>query len=97
MTPGEIKFAVQVETFLNCVPQPEYRQLLVETILVLTMLVDIDLQYISRTIHIERIAQMANSIFMAEQVKQISSYISVIFFCLLPILLPGFWRERGIG
>ncbi|XP_055499841.1 phosphorylase b kinase regulatory subunit alpha, skeletal muscle isoform isoform X4 [Leucoraja erinacea] len=67
MTPGEIKFAVQVETFLNCVPQPEYRQLLVETILVLTMLVDIDLQYISRTIHIERIAQMANSIFMAEQ------------------------------
>ncbi|XP_032886321.1 phosphorylase b kinase regulatory subunit alpha, skeletal muscle isoform isoform X3 [Amblyraja radiata] len=67
MTPGEIKFAVQVETFLNCVPQPEYRQLLVETILVLTMLVDVDLQYISRTIHIERIAQMANSLFMAEQ------------------------------
>ncbi|XP_078268451.1 phosphorylase b kinase regulatory subunit alpha, skeletal muscle isoform isoform X1 [Rhinoraja longicauda] len=67
MTPGEIKFAVQVETFLNCVPQPEYRQLLVETIMVLTMLVEVDLQYIGRTIHIEHIAQMANSLFMEEQ------------------------------
>ncbi|KAL4631702.1 phosphorylase b kinase regulatory subunit alpha, skeletal muscle isoform-like isoform X4 [Arapaima gigas] len=38
MTPGEIKFAVHVETVLNRVPQPEYRQLLVEAILVETFL-----------------------------------------------------------
>ncbi|XP_059833260.1 phosphorylase b kinase regulatory subunit alpha, skeletal muscle isoform isoform X3 [Hypanus sabinus] len=67
MTPGEIKFAVQVETFLNCVPQPEYRQLLVETILVLTTLVDIDIANIGRTIHIEDIAHMANNLFIQEQ------------------------------
>uniref|UniRef100_A0A3Q2X9X9 Phosphorylase b kinase regulatory subunit n=1 Tax=Haplochromis burtoni TaxID=8153 RepID=A0A3Q2X9X9_HAPBU len=44
MTPGEIKFSVHVETVLNRVPQPEYRQLLVEAILVLTMLADVDIQ-----------------------------------------------------
>ncbi|XP_069749478.1 phosphorylase b kinase regulatory subunit alpha, skeletal muscle isoform-like isoform X2 [Narcine bancroftii] len=67
MTPGEIKFAVQVETFLNCVPQPEYRQLLVETILVLTMLADVIIKNIGRTIHIEHIAHMANTLFVEEQ------------------------------
>ncbi|XP_051877023.1 phosphorylase b kinase regulatory subunit alpha, skeletal muscle isoform isoform X2 [Pristis pectinata] len=67
MTPGEIKFAVQVETFLNCVPQPEYRQLLVEAILVLTTLVDVDIQNIGRTIHIEHIAHIANNLFVEEQ------------------------------
>ncbi|XP_067853013.1 phosphorylase b kinase regulatory subunit alpha, skeletal muscle isoform isoform X2 [Heptranchias perlo] len=67
MTPGEIKFAVQVETFLNRVPQPEYRQLLVETILVITMLVDIDVQSIGGIVHVERIAHVANNLFIEEQ------------------------------
>uniref|UniRef100_UPI00398F2E0A phosphorylase b kinase regulatory subunit alpha, skeletal muscle isoform-like isoform X2 n=1 Tax=Pristiophorus japonicus TaxID=55135 RepID=UPI00398F2E0A len=67
MTPGEIKFSVQVETFLNCVPQPEYRQLLVETILVITMLADVDVQSIGGIIHIERIAHMANNLFIEDQ------------------------------
>ncbi|XP_078403305.1 phosphorylase b kinase regulatory subunit alpha, skeletal muscle isoform isoform X2 [Cetorhinus maximus] len=67
MTPGEIKFAVQVETFLNSVPQPEYRQLLVETILVLTMLADTDVQIIGEVIHVDRIAHMANNLFIEEQ------------------------------
>ena len=30
MTPGELKFALEVETVLNTIPQPEYRQLVVE-------------------------------------------------------------------
>ncbi|XP_067903774.1 phosphorylase b kinase regulatory subunit alpha, skeletal muscle isoform isoform X1 [Heterodontus francisci] len=67
MTPGEIKFAVQVETFLNNVPQPEYRQLLVETILVITMLADIDVQSIGEIIHVDHIAHMANNLFIEEQ------------------------------
>ncbi|XP_078067783.1 phosphorylase b kinase regulatory subunit alpha, skeletal muscle isoform isoform X3 [Mustelus asterias] len=68
MTPGEIKFAVQVETFLNSVPQPEYRQLLVETILVLTMLADTDVQIIGEIICIDRIAHLANNLFYEEQI-----------------------------
>uniref|UniRef100_A0A8C2F5K6 Phosphorylase b kinase regulatory subunit n=1 Tax=Cyprinus carpio TaxID=7962 RepID=A0A8C2F5K6_CYPCA len=58
MTPGEIKFAVHVETVLNRISQPEYRQLLVEAILVLTMLAEVDIQSLGGVIQVERIVQM---------------------------------------
>ncbi|MGH0186839.1 UNVERIFIED_CONTAM: hypothetical protein FKN15_022731 [Acipenser sinensis] len=67
MTPGEIKFSVHVESVLNRVPQPEYRQLLVEVILVLTMLADIEIQSIGGIIHVERILHLANDLFCEEQ------------------------------
>ncbi|XP_030354442.1 phosphorylase b kinase regulatory subunit alpha, skeletal muscle isoform isoform X5 [Strigops habroptila] len=67
MTPGEIKFAVHVESVLNRVPQPEYRQLLVEAILVLTMLVDMEVHTIGSIIAVERILHMANDLFYEEQ------------------------------
>lgn len=69
MTPGEIKFAVHVETVLNRVPQPEYRQLLVETILVLTMLSEVKIQSIGGIIHVDKIVQMANNLFFKDQVS----------------------------
>uniref|UniRef100_A0A8C3B5M3 Phosphorylase b kinase regulatory subunit n=1 Tax=Cairina moschata TaxID=8855 RepID=A0A8C3B5M3_CAIMO len=67
MTPGEIKFAVHVETVLNRVPQPEYRQLLVEAILVLTMLVDMEVHTIGGIIAVEKIVHTANDLFYEEQ------------------------------
>uniref|UniRef100_A0A8C1GEN7 Phosphorylase b kinase regulatory subunit n=1 Tax=Cyprinus carpio TaxID=7962 RepID=A0A8C1GEN7_CYPCA len=67
MTPGEIKFAVHVERVLNRVPQPEYRQLLVEGILVLTMLADVDIQSVGSIIHIEKIVHIANDMFYKDQ------------------------------
>uniref|UniRef100_A0A673H0I8 Phosphorylase b kinase regulatory subunit n=1 Tax=Sinocyclocheilus rhinocerous TaxID=307959 RepID=A0A673H0I8_9TELE len=67
MTPGEIKFAVHVETVLNRVPQPEYRQLLVEAILVLTMLAEVDVQSVGGVIQVERIVQMASDMFYNDQ------------------------------
>uniref|UniRef100_A0A669ES59 Phosphorylase b kinase regulatory subunit n=1 Tax=Oreochromis niloticus TaxID=8128 RepID=A0A669ES59_ORENI len=67
MTPGEIKFSVHVETVLNRVPQPEYRQLLVEAILVLTMLADVDIQSIGSIIHVEKIVHLANDMFDKDQ------------------------------
>ncbi|KAM9501697.1 phosphorylase b kinase regulatory subunit alpha, skeletal muscle isoform 2-T2 [Clarias gariepinus] len=67
MTPGEIKFAVHVETVLNRVPQPEYRQLLVEAILVLTMLADVDIQSFGSIIHVEKIVHIANDMFYQDQ------------------------------
>ncbi|XP_060791154.1 phosphorylase b kinase regulatory subunit alpha, skeletal muscle isoform [Neoarius graeffei] len=67
MTPGEIKFAVHVESVLNRVPQPEYRQLLVETILVLTMLAEVDIPTIGGIIHVEKIVQMASDMFYKDQ------------------------------
>uniref|UniRef100_A0A3P8TB66 Phosphorylase b kinase regulatory subunit n=1 Tax=Amphiprion percula TaxID=161767 RepID=A0A3P8TB66_AMPPE len=67
MTPGEIKFSVHVETVLNRVPQPEYRQLLVEAILVLTMLADVEIQSIGSIIHVEKIVHLANDMFCKDQ------------------------------
>ncbi|XP_076018570.1 phosphorylase b kinase regulatory subunit alpha, skeletal muscle isoform isoform X2 [Genypterus blacodes] len=67
MTPGEIKFAVHVETVLNRVPQPEYRQLLVEAILVLTMLADVEIQSIGSIIQVEKIVHLANDMFYKDQ------------------------------
>lgn len=63
-----MKFAVHVESVLNRVPQPEYRQLLVEAILVLTMLVDVEVHTIGSIIAVEKILHMANDLFYEEQV-----------------------------
>ena len=40
MTSGEMKFALVVESVLNSVPEPEYRQLLVEALIVVSMIVE---------------------------------------------------------
>ncbi|ESO88485.1 hypothetical protein LOTGIDRAFT_179098 [Lottia gigantea] len=71
MTSGEFKFALQVEMVLNKIPQPEYRQLMVEALMVLTLLVEndnskIDLNHI---IEVDKIVHEANAIFLADQVK----------------------------
>ena len=72
MTSGEIKFALQVEMVLNRIPQPEYRQLMVEGMMVLIMIVSHD----STTqvtwdhiIHINEMVKKANAIFIDEQVR----------------------------
>ncbi|KAM8952638.1 phosphorylase b kinase regulatory subunit alpha, skeletal muscle isoform 2-T2 [Pelodytes ibericus] len=67
MTPGELKFSAHVESVLNRVPQPEYRQLLVEAILVLTILSDVDIQNVGGIIHVEKIVHTANEMFCQEQ------------------------------
>ncbi|XP_072320817.1 phosphorylase b kinase regulatory subunit alpha, liver isoform isoform X2 [Eucyclogobius newberryi] len=72
MTAGEIKFAVQVESVLNHVPQPEYRQLLVETLMVLGMVAEVDVDTIGSIIHIDRILHLANDFFFSDQ-KSVSA------------------------
>lgn len=67
MTAGEIKFAVQVESVLNHVPQPEYRQLLVETVMVLGLVADVDVDRIGGIIHVDRILHLANDLFLNDQ------------------------------
>uniref|UniRef100_A0A8C6XZH6 Phosphorylase b kinase regulatory subunit n=1 Tax=Naja naja TaxID=35670 RepID=A0A8C6XZH6_NAJNA len=67
MTPGEIKFAVHVESVLNRVPQPEYRQLFVEAILVLTLLTDVEGPSIGGLVAVDRIVHVANDLFYQEQ------------------------------
>lgn len=77
MTPGEIKFSVHVETVLNRVPQPEYRQLLVEAILVLTMLAEVDIPSIGSIVHVEKIVHVANDMFLKDQVSSTNGEFSL--------------------
>ena len=47
MTSGEMKFALVVESVLNSVPEPEYRQMLVEALCVVSMVVENQVRYIT--------------------------------------------------
>ncbi|XP_031752610.1 phosphorylase b kinase regulatory subunit alpha, liver isoform isoform X3 [Xenopus tropicalis] len=67
MTACEIKFAVHVESVLNHVPQPEYRQLLVEAINVLTLVSDMEVDSFGSIIHVDRIVHSANDLFLQDQ------------------------------
>ncbi|XP_060553595.1 probable phosphorylase b kinase regulatory subunit alpha isoform X3 [Ruditapes philippinarum] len=69
MTSGEFKFALQVERVLNMIPQPEFRQMMVEALMVTTMLVDGDcrINLSGQVIHIDKIVFNANDIFIQEQ------------------------------
>lgn len=99
MTPGEIKFSVHVETVLNRVPQPEYRQLLVEAILVLTMLAEVDIPSIGSIVHVEKIVHMANDMFLKDQVGSsdggFSLAVELVTSMFSPVLPRGIWERRS--
>ncbi|CAK1578214.1 unnamed protein product [Parnassius mnemosyne] len=68
MTPGELKFALAVETVLNSIPQPEYRQLVVEALMVLTLVVEYKaVNNLGGMITVEHLVQNANQIFLEDQ------------------------------
>lgn len=70
MTPGELKFALQLETVLNSIPLPEYRQLVVEAIMVLTLIVEHDaVKHLGVVIAVEDVVHTANKIFLEDQVS----------------------------
>ncbi len=70
MTEGELKFALQVEAVLNKIPQPEYRQLMVEAMMVLILIEQHDNGKTrwDHVISVEKLVHSANEIFIAEQV-----------------------------
>ena len=70
MTPGEIKFALNVEQVLNSVPQPEYRQLMVEALMVVTLLVEYNVvTSLGGIVNIEQLVRKANHYFLEDQVS----------------------------
>lgn len=75
MTPGEMKFALAVETVLNSIPQPEYRQLIVEALMVLTLVSEHNVApWLGGVIQIEKLVHIANEIFLDDQVRLISFF-----------------------
>ncbi|CAL8105071.1 unnamed protein product [Orchesella dallaii] len=70
MTSGELKFALRVEAVLNTISQPEYRQLVVESLMVLTLVVEHNLtHYLGDILYVEELVVTANNIFLQDQVK----------------------------
>ncbi|XP_064075567.1 probable phosphorylase b kinase regulatory subunit alpha isoform X2 [Vanessa tameamea] len=70
MTSGELKFALAVETVLNSIPQPEYRQLVVEALMVLTLVVEYKaVNHLGGTITVEHLVHKANQIFLEDQTR----------------------------
>nr|CAD7397132.1 unnamed protein product [Timema cristinae] len=70
MTPGELKFALAVETALNAIPQPEYRQLIVEALMVLTLVSEYNVGgTLGNIIVVEHFVHKANKVFLDDQMK----------------------------
>jgi len=76
MTPEELKFALLVENVLNNIPQPEYRQLVVEALIVLTLLADApNVRFLSDNLNVDAIVLKANDLFYDDEV---SSRLSIL-------------------
>lgn len=75
MTSGELKFALAVETVLNTIPQPEYRQLVVEALMVLTLVTEYNVvPSLGDLIAVENLVHKANAIFLEDQVVRSISH-----------------------
>ena len=69
MTSGELKFALAVETALNSIPQPEYRQLMVEALMVLTLITEHNaIKCLGGIIAVDQLVHKANAMFLQDQV-----------------------------
>ena len=97
MTPGEFKFALRVETVLNTIPQPEYKQLMVEALIVLTMVAENDWTVKMDVIHVDRLVHEANALFIKDQVHCITYFffITTQMVLFLSVVDHGFEPQTG--
>ena len=88
-TPGELKFALKVESKLNSLPDPEYRQLVVEVLMVLGLAAKSSslTSFGDFPIAVEHIINQARDLFLRDQVLHhkcvacIYMYIIIMLFC----------------
>ena len=71
MTSGEMAFHLRCEALLNAVQEPEFRQLVVEAILVLVLVVEHGVaDHLGGVIRVEEMVREANTLFLADQADQ---------------------------
>lgn len=71
MTPDELKFALRVETVLNSLPDPEFRQMVVEVLMVIGLVVKCsEISSLGDTIVAEHIIGHAHSLFLQDQASR---------------------------
>jgi len=82
MTSGEMKFHLECEALLTSVSLPDYRQLVVEAILVLILIVEYNVvTYLGGYIKVENIVKKANQIFLEDHAQ--SNVQGATKFCCL--------------
>ncbi|XP_037554298.1 LOW QUALITY PROTEIN: probable phosphorylase b kinase regulatory subunit alpha [Dermacentor silvarum] len=87
MTPGEFKFALRVEEMLNRIPEPEYRQLLVEALMVLSLVVENEtVEKFHEPLDIEGIVQRAHALYLEDQ--RLCTGDSTLCCCVSPPVVP---------
>ena len=70
MTPGELKFALLLESHLNSLPDPEFRQLVVECLMVVSLVATSSPQpTFGDTLVVEHIIHHAHHLFLQDQVS----------------------------
>lgn len=70
MTPGELKFALCVEAALNRIPEPEYRQLVVEMLMVLSLVIEYHPeQTLGDTIDVDELVFEGHNLYLKDQMN----------------------------
>ena len=77
MTPGELKFAMILEDKLNSLPSPEYRQLVVEALMMFSLVAKSSNQpsLSNGPLLVENIIKAAQQLFFEDQVKKLQIII----------------------
>ncbi len=86
MTPGELKFALLLESKLNSIPDPEYRQLVVEVLMVVGLVAKASSQpsFGHTPILVDRLINLGLQLFLQDQVHAASTpYI----YCMCKVLV----------
>ena len=75
MTQDELKFDLKVEEVFSRIAEPEYRQVLIEALMVLANLVEHHYNYhISTVVQVENLARHANHLFLMDLSAKNPSY-----------------------
>ncbi len=74
MTPGELKFALLLESKLNNIPDPEYRQLVVEVLMVVGLVAMSSSQpsFGHSPIVVDHLINLALHLFLQDQVSRLN-------------------------
>lgn len=81
MTPGELKFALLLEHHLNSLPDPEYRQVVVESLMVVSLVASSSPQpTFGGTLVVEHIINHARDLFLQDQVSRHAYNIILILW-----------------
>ena len=80
MTPGELKFALKLESKLNSLPDPEYRQLVVEVLMVVSLVANSGPKEVfgNSPLVVDHIINHARHLFLQDQVMWVVLMWSVV-------------------